>query len=364
MKNKSHLAASMIQRYVLTLLGLGFLGIGLPFVLKLVLSMRTWYETDTFYPLLAFANEHLTQLLIVTAIALWVLVTYLFVRRAIAYLDEAITATKQIVETPERSIQLSADLLELESEMNRIRENALHHQRAAKEAEQKKNDLIVYLAHDLRTPLTSIIGYLTLLEESPDLPLPQRAKYLGITLDKAYRLESLINEFFEITRFNLSKISLTTQSTDLSMMLQQITYEFNPILQEKNLTWDLTLAENIHAEVDQEKFERVLDNLIRNAVNYSEANSPIRVTLEQSGRQIYLTFENQGNTIPEDKMKRIFEPFFRADSSRTSTTGGTGLGLPIAKQLVEAHGGTLTAESEQHVFRLLLTLPAEADSSE
>ena len=100
----------------------------------------------------------------------------------------------------------------------------------AREAEQRKNDLVVYLAHDIRTPLTSVIGYLELLKEAPDLPLEQRAKYLSITLDKAYRLEQLINEFFEITRFNLQSIPLNRENIRLSYMLMQMAEEFYPIL--------------------------------------------------------------------------------------------------------------------------------------
>lgn len=360
MKNKSRLAGKLLQRYLLMGVLLVGVGVALPFLLKAVLSSRVWFSDDPFYPFLNWANDHLIPLLMAVVIILWIVITALFIWRAVGYLEEAFQATKQLVNTPEQTIQLSPELAEFEAEMNRVREDSLFHQRAAQTAEQKKNDLIVYLAHDLRTPLTSIIGYLTLLEEAPELPLNQRAKYLGITLDKAYRLENLINEFFEITRFNLSNISLVKEKTDLSMMLEQITYEFTPVLAEKALSWQLSLAKEITLALDREKFERVLDNLIRNAISYADPASIIAVRLSQIGGNTYLEIENQGATIPADKLKRIFEPFYRADSARGSNSGGTGLGLPIAKEIVELHEGTLIATSEENTFTLQLTLPIGA----
>lgn len=369
MKNKSKLARTLLLRYLIIAGTLLAIGIALPFLARIILSSRIWYADDFLYPFLNWAYNHLIPLLFGVVILIWILITVLILWRAVGYLDEALQATQQLVTKPEQTIQLSPELTELEAELNHIREDSLFHQRAAQEAEQRKNDLIVYLAHDLRTPLTSIIGYLTLLEEMPELPLSQRAKYLHITLDKAYRLENLINEFFEITRFNLSSISLVKEKTDLSMMVEQITYEFTPVLSQKNLSWQLDLTKQISLALDREKFERVLDNLIRNAISYAAPDSAIKVTLSHIGGNAYLEFENQGPTIPPDKLKRIFEPFYRADSARGTEAGGTGLGLPIAKEIVEGHGGTLTATSEDNTFRLQLTLPlsytlAESSSEE
>lgn len=323
--------------------------------------MRTWYYDDPFYPLLKFANDHILILVIVAAIFIWLVTTWFFVGQAAGYLDETLGAAKQLVSAPEKPITLSADLRDFADEMNQIRMDTLFHQRAAKEAEQKKNDLIVYLAHDLRTPLTSIIGYLTLLEESPDLPAAMRAKYTGITLEKAYRLESLINEFFEITRFNLATVSLVTKAVDLSVMVEQISYEFLPMMAPKNLTWKTQVAADIWVDLDTEKFERVLDNLIKNAILYATPDSAIVITLVQEANQAMMTIRNQGATLPADKLERIFEPFFRGDSARGTQAGGTGLGLPIAKEIVESHQGTLKAESTDGHFQMVLSLPIAKD---
>ena len=140
-----------------------------------------------------------------------------------------------------------------------------------KEAAGRKNDLITYLAHDLKTPLTSVIGYLSLMEEVPEMPAEQRVKYVHITLDKALRLERLINEFFEITRYNLQQIVLEKESLDLSFMLVQMADEFYPILSDHGNTLKLqgTNEESIMVYGDGDKLARVFRNILKNAIAYS-----------------------------------------------------------------------------------------------
>ena len=248
-------------------------------------------------------------------------------------------------------------LKELQDELNQVRERAAAQARIAKEAEQRKNDLIVYLAHDLKTPLTSVIGYLTLLCDEPQISEELRAKYLGIALGKAERLEDLINEFFDITRFNLTSITLEPEQIHLSRMLEQLASEFFPILGEKGLTWNLDIAPDVYVFCDSDKLERVLDNLIRNAVNYSYPDSPIRLSLTPVREYVKICVENRGRTIPPEKLGRLFDQFFRLDSSRSSSTGGAGLGLAIAKELVERFGGSIRAESAEETIRFTVLLP-------
>lgn len=233
----------------------------------------------------------------------------------------------------------------------------------AREAEQRKNDLIVYLAHDLKTPLTSVIGYLTLLRDEPQISPEMRARYTGIALDKAERLEDLINEFFDITRFNLSHIELDRRPTDLTRMVEQVVSEFGPMLAEQQLTCRTDLPPKLEYSCDPDKMARVFDNLLRNACHYSYPNTRIDIIARVVDGAAVLTFANAGRTIPPEKLDRIFEQFFRLDESRATRTGGAGLGLAIARQIVELHGGTITAESadEHIVFTLQLPLaPAKA----
>ena len=215
----------------------------------------------------------------------------------------------------------------------------------------------MYLAHDLKTPLTSVIGYLTLLDECPELTTPQKAKYVGIALDKAYRLEQLINEFFEITRFDIHSVTLEKNRIDLNMMLAQITDEFYPMLAEKNLTVDIDIIEHIVMFADSDKIARVFDNLLKNAVNYSYENTKIRIGARIRRDKVIIKFRNKSDIITPEKLERLFEKFYRADSSRGTSTGGSGLGLAIAKQITELHGGTIKAKSTVDYTDFTVILP-------
>lgn len=254
-------------------------------------------------------------------------------------------------------ILLSPELSATEKKLNFIRHTLRQRKTEADLAEQRKNDLIVYLAHDLKTPLTSIIGYLSLLLENPELPAEARNKYLNTALDKSVRLEELINEFFDITRFNLTAIALEPENTNLSRMLDQTVSEFYPILMEKNLTWNTDIAPDVWILCDRDKLARVFDNLIRNAVAYSYENSEITLSMAPQKNNVEIVLKNRGKTIPPQKLAHIFEQFYRADPSRSSSTGGFGLGLAIAKEIVELHGGMVRAFSGDESIVFILTLP-------
>ena len=246
---------------------------------------------------------------------------------------------------------------DIEIKLRDMRLDVIGTRQAAAEAESKKNDLVMYLAHDLKTPLTSVIGYLTLLDECPELTTDQKAKYVGIALDKAYRLEQLINEFFEITRFDINSVTLERNRIDLNMMLAQITDEFYPMLTEKNLTVDIDIIEHIVMFADSDKIARVFDNLLKNAVNYSYENTVIRIGARIRRDKVIIKFRNKSDVISPDKLQRLFEKFYRADSSRGTSTGGSGLGLAIAKQITELHGGTIKAKSTTDYTDFTVVLP-------
>ena len=185
-----------------------------------------------------------------------------------------------------------------------------------------------------------------------------REKYLDISLGKAERLEELINEFFEIARYNLSDITLQYSRINFSRLLEQLVYEFGPMLAEKNLTVSLQMEEDILFSCDADKMQRVFDNLLRNAVLYSFRDTEIRITAEQQKYALIVRFSNHGNPISKEKLERLFEQFYRLDTARSTESGGcAGLGLAIAKQIVELHNGTITAKSEAEVIEFTVTLP-------
>lgn len=227
-------------------------------------------------------------------------------------------------------------------------------------AEQRKNDLVMYLAHDIKTPLTSVIGYLSLLDEAPDMPTEQKAKYVHITLDKAYRLEKMINEFFEITRYNLQQIKIEKEEIDLYYMLIQLTDELTPILSANGNTTILKADENLTVYGDSGTLARIFNNILKNAAAYSYPNTEIIILAEERNSNIVISFHNQGQTIPQEKLATIFEKFYRMDEARVSNTGGAGLGLAIAKEIVTLHGGSIEAKSENNTVVFTVTLPQSA----
>ncbi len=317
-----------------------------------------WWRNSTLLRNLLYACRDYFLLLYILAVGIaWILCTIHLLRRPLGYLDELVAAAERLTQDSGRMIFLPAPLREAQDHLNLLRERSLRAAAVAKEAEQRKNDLIVYLAHDLKTPLTSVIGYLTLLRDEEEISPRLREKYTGIALDKALRLEDLVNEFFDITRFNLTTLTLEPERTNLSRMLEQMVSEFSPVLQEKELSWETAISQDVEISCDRDKLQRVLDNLIRNAVSYSAPGTAILVAMEPEGNEVVLRLQNHGRTIPPEKLCHIFEQFYRVDSSRASATGGAGLGLAIAKEIVELHGGSITAESEQESILFTVRLP-------
>jgi two-component system sensor histidine kinase VanS len=329
------------------------------FAARYVLTRFTWYRGNPLYEIFHWISNHADLLLIFLGSLGFVVIFLYQWLRTLGYLEDIIEATQNVYDSKEELIVLPTDLKDVENRMNQIKMNIRENERTAKDAEQRKNDLIVYLAHDLKTPLTSVIGYLTLLRDENEISAELREKYLAIALNKAERLEDLINEFFEITRFNLSNLTIELSRVNFSRMLEQMTYEYQPMFAEKGLHCNLNMPADLEIRCDVDKIQRVLDNLLRKAINYSFPNQPIGITLIHENGFVTLHFSNHGNTIPSDKLNRIFEQFYRLDTARTSKTGGAGLGLAIAKQIVELHGGTITAFSDNEIIQFTIKLPEQ-----
>ena len=289
--------------------------------------------------------------------AVFLVSMWIYLRNFTKYFYEINRGIDALIEENPGEVILSPELSLTERKINHIRHTLEQRKSEAAVAEQRKNDLVVYLAHDLKTPLTSVIGYLTLLRDERQISEELREKYLSISLEKAERLEDLINEFFEITRFSLSSITLEYSNVNLTRLLEQLTYEFQPMLSEKNLTCSLEMERDMTLRCDVDQMQRVLDNLLRNAVNYSFEGGTIRIGAAREGDDMKIRVSNRGNTIPKEKLERIFEQFYRLDSARSSRSGGAGLGLAIAKEIVELHQGTITARSEDERIEFEVTLP-------
>ena len=273
-------------------------------------------------------------------------IIYKFISKYVNSINEVYKSLDLILKEDNETIKLPSEVNEFSEKLNDIKYDYILNKKNAKEAEEKKNDLIMYMAHDLKTPLTSTIGYLTLLTDEKEIPKNLQEKYMKIALDKALRVEDLTNQFFDITRYNLSNIQINKKEINLGYLLEQLIDECYPMLEERNLKCELIAKEKIKYLGDGDKLARAFGNLLKNAINYSYENTTIKIELKKENENILISFKNKGEKIPEYKLDKIFEKFYRGDSSRTSSTGGSGLGLAITKEIIELHGGKITVKND------------------
>lgn len=298
------------------------------YLCMLYLSTYTWFGTELYYPFLHFMKKHMWSILSINFFIGFFIILWCDYKKM-----------KNLVDEEKKDAQ-----------------------KRAEQSEKRKNDLVMYLAHDLKTPLTSVLGYTDLLQNAPELSEVTRQKYMGVVKSKAERMEELLDEFFEITRYNLTQITLVKTRINLTRMLEQLVFEFRPMFLERNLTCECDAEQDIYFFCDADRIQRVFDNLLKNAVHYAFVGTAILITMKRAGRMLEVTFENEGNTISEQNLEKIFEQFFRLDSAR-GTKGGTGVGLAIAKEIVELHGGHIKAFSEDNHVRFVVTMPYADDFS-
>ena len=311
---------------------------------------------DNIYELV-FKGVYFIFIIFGTTLIIVLSLLYKLLNKIFSYVFAVSESADKLFDKNVEYINLPPEMVEVEKKLNHFKTEAIKNERLARENEQKKDELIVYLAHDIKTPLTSMIGYLSLLSEIKDMPQEQRNRYIDIALDKSYRLEDLINELFDVARFNSEKIVLEKEEINLNLMLEQIADDFYPTLKEMNKKINFTSDEKTILYADPDKLSRVFNNLIKNAVNYSKENTDIDISILNKENQATVKITNKGKQIPKEKLDKIFEKFYRLDSSRTSKTGGSGLGLAIAKEIVELHGGRIYAESDMKETTFSVILP-------
>ena len=317
---------------------------------------RLYDLLDNIYELV-FERAYFIFIIFGTTLIIVLSLLYKLLNKIFSYVFAVSESADKLFDKNVEYINLPPEMVEVEKKLNHFKTEAIKNERLARENEQKKDELIVYLAHDIKTPLTSMIGYLSLLSEIKDMPQEQRNRYIGIALDKSYRLEYLINELFDVARFNSEKIVLEKEEINLNLMLEQIADDFYPTLKEMNKKINFTSDEKTILYADPDKLSRVFNNLIKNAVNYSKENTDIDISILNKENQATVKITNKGKQIPKEKLDKIFEKFYRLDSSRTSKTGGSGLGLAIAKEIVELHGGRIYAESDMKETTFSVILP-------
>ncbi len=246
--------------------------------------------------------------------------------------------------------------------LNKMAEDIRRLMDKERESERTKNELITNVAHDLRTPLTSIIGYLELLSGQVVLPPEMQKKYIDIAYSKAKRLEKLIEDLFGFTKMNYGKLAMHVSKVDIVKLLGQLLEESYPNFANKGLSYEL--QSNVPAKIitaDGNLLARLFDNLIGNAIKYGAEGKRILVKVMAETDTVQVSVTNYGYVIPAEELPLIFEKFYRVEQSRSTHTGGTGLGLAIVKNIVDMHGGTITVKSDLNGTVFTVTLQVDFD---
>lgn len=257
------------------------------------------------------------------------------------------------------------ELAVIANSINEMRMQIASENETKRLAEQTKDELITNVAHDLRTPLTSIIGYLDLVKREDFLTPAQQKKYIGIVYDKAKSLETLIKDLFDYTRYDKDKMKIHKNHLNLNQFMEQLIDEFYPSFTEKELVCKKEISKSeLFICGDGELLARAIGNLISNAIKYGADGKLVEIDTKKDGEKAVINIVNYGRIIPNEDIDKIFDKFYRVESSRSLKTGGTGLGLAIAKNIVGLHEGTISARSsvDGTVFQIVLPLAKEQNS--
>lgn len=307
----------------------------------------------------------LTLLYILIGILIFSVSFALMQHRQVQYMQKLSIAMHKISNgdlTTTVDIEGDNELSQMAMELNQMAEQVRSLMEREREAERTKNDLITNVAHDLRTPLTSIIGYLELLSSNRPLDEEMRKKYLSIAYQKSCHLQVLIEDLFGFTSLGYGKITAKMAELDIVNLLAQLLDEFYPIFEQNHLEYSYNT--NVPSKIivgDGTLLARLFDNLLNNAVKYGNDGKMINVILNAEETAVTIQVINFGSIIPANELNTIFEKFYRMEQSRSTQTGGTGLGLAIAKNIVDAHNGSITAESSLNgtIFKVVLpTIPS------
>ena len=339
------------------------------FFVNVIVSMSLYSNMKQSQNELVFSAVHFETVVVLVfvliGIFLFTAIFYLLQRRSFSYIQKLSDAMREIaegnlntyvqVEDDNEFSDMASNLNYMIKELNALMERE-------RESERTKNELITNIAHDLRTPLTSIIGYLELISKSKNLTEETRINYTEVAYTKAKKLQKLIEDLFGFTKLNYGKIALNLSKVDLVKLLTQLMDEFYPSFSNNNLAY--SLKSNLNSVIitaDPNLLARLFENLIGNAIKYGADGKEINVKIAASASKVKVSVINYGKVIPEDEIGLIFEKFYRLEQSRSSKTGGTGLGLAIAKNIVELHGGTIEVKSDLEGTHFIVSLRVNLD---
>ncbi|PJN50429.1 Sensor protein kinase WalK [Paenibacillus sp. GM2FR] len=265
------------------------------------------------------------------------------------YLEEIRNGLREIAKgnfDTDIPVQSGSQLGEVAESINQMSRQLHQSILEERNAEKTKNDLITGVSHDLRTPLTSILGFLEVIEEDRYQDEVELRYYVNIAYEKAQNLKKLIDDLFEYTRIN-NGLPLDIREIDMAQFMRQLIEEFVPALEKSGMECKLAAEEDLVIRADGAQLVRAYENLITNAIRYGESGKRIDIAVRSDGNQVSISFTNYGDPIPERDLPFIFDRFYRVEASRSKQTGGTGLGLAITKSIVEVQGGEIRVRSDR-----------------
>ncbi len=299
--------------------------------------------------------------LVFFSILLMVLYFVLFSHGFVVYVREIIQGIEKMKNgnfEEEIPVRGNDEFSEIADSINEMRKNLGETLAQQKMVEQTKDELITNVAHDLRTPLTSILGYLDLLSQKDMLTEEQQQKYLGIATSKARQLETLIKDLFDYTRYDRGKVQIKKDIMDLNLFMPQLVDEFYPSFMDSHLVCETHFSEgSLNIEANGELLARAIGNIISNAIKYGADGKLVEVYTGHLSDYAFVAVVNYGRVIPSEDLEKIFDKFYRVENSRSLKTGGTGLGLAIAKNIVNLHNGNIWAVSGENGTRFQIEIP-------
>lgn len=341
-----------------------FLGFSMPFILRLLgqdaLGGGPFVQEST--------NETFQiMLMVIAGISVFLLCFTFLMNNVVRYVKEITRGIGQIADgdlSAQIDVRGNDELTMIARSLNEMTGKLEQLMDREREAERSKNELITSVAHDLRTPLTSILGYMEYLSMGQKLDEVTRDKYIHVVYLKAKRLQKLIEDLFSFTKLNYGKIAMKIGKVDIVMLLNQLLEDFYPSFEEKNMECEFCCKENgILIDADGNLLARLFDNLINNAVKYGAEGKLIRVEIQKEHEQVIVRVINYGYVIPKEDLNKIFNKFYRVEQSRSENTGGTGLGLAIVKNVVDMHRGKISVKSslDGTVFEVRLNISFNPD---
>ncbi len=256
------------------------------------------------------------------------------------------------------NLKVNKRLQSVVDSVNLLVSNTNKHISEQKKSEESKDELIANVSHDLRTPLTSVIGYLGLIESKNYSDLDQILKYAHVAYKKSLEMQNLVNSLFEYANVEHATSKLTLSTFDMTQMLDQLSADFELEANRRGMEIIVkTHPEKIMMRGDTEKLGRVFNNLITNAFKYGKGATHLWLEAERTPKDVIVRVANNGQSVPKDSLDHLFDRFYRVEDSRSKETGGTGLGLAIAKSMVKLHGGTITVTSDEERTAFIIHFP-------